>query len=69
MTGKDKKPETKFLCGKCKQELVLGKVVAVYLDNTFPVDLLKCPTCGMAYVPEALALGRMASVEQQLEDK
>jgi RNase P subunit RPR2 len=64
------KPSTSQLtCAKCKQDLVPGKVTASYLGNSFPVDLLKCPSCGLVFVPEDLAMGRMLQVEQALEDK
>ncbi|MGA3092065.1 MAG: DVU_1557 family redox protein [Terriglobales bacterium] len=58
-----------LVCGKCQQEFVLGKVMVSYLGNTFPVELMKCPGCGMAYVPEELAEGKMQQVEQALENK
>lgn len=61
--------EPALICTGCQQALVLGKVNATYLGNTFPVDLLRCPGCGFTYVPEALALGKMLQVEQALEDK
>jgi uncharacterized Zn finger protein len=56
-------------CAKCKQELVPGKVTVSYLGNTFPVELLKCPNCGLVFVSEDLATGKMLQVEQALEDK
>jgi len=56
-------------CAKCKQALVPGKVTVSYLGNSFPVDLLKCPSCGLVFVPEDIAMGRMLQVEQALEDK
>lgn len=59
----------RLMCGKCQQELVLGKVTVSYLGNSFPVELLKCSSCGMAFVPEELAMGKMLQVEQALEDK
>jgi ribosomal protein S27AE len=62
-------PAARLICGKCQQELVRGKVTVSYLGNSFPVELLKCPDCGMAYVPEELAIGKMLQVEQALEDK
>jgi hypothetical protein len=40
-----------------------------YLGNTFPVDLLRCPNCGLTLVTEDTALGKMADVEKLLEDK
>ena len=61
--------ETELICAKCQRPLVLGKVNASYLGNSFPVDLLRCPGCGFTYVPETLALGKMLQVEQALEDK
>ena len=61
--------EAPLICAKCQQPLLLGKVNASYLGNSFPVDLLRCPCCGFTYVPEALALGKMLQVEQALEDK
>jgi hypothetical protein len=56
-------------CAKCRRELIKGNVTVSYLGNSFPVELLKCPVCGMAYVPEDLASGKMQQVEQALEDK
>lgn len=56
-------------CEKCQRELVLGKVTVSYLGNSFPVELLKCPGCGITFVPEELATGKMLQVEQALEDK
>jgi hypothetical protein len=44
-------------------------VNVAYLGNAFPVELLRCPQCGLTFVPEELALGKMAEVEQALEDK
>ncbi|WP_041440082.1 DVU_1557 family redox protein [Syntrophobacter fumaroxidans] len=59
----------KWWCGKCRVPLDMGKVNVSYLGSSFPVDLLKCPRCGLVFVPEELALGRMAEVERLLEDK
>lgn len=39
------------------------------MDGSFPVDLPVCPSCGQVFVPEELALGKMAAVEKALEDK
>lgn len=58
-----------LVCGKCQLAFVLGKVMVSYLGNSFPVELMKCPGCGIAYVPEELAAGKMHQVEQALEDK
>ncbi|HOI94695.1 MAG TPA: hypothetical protein PK250_08320 [Syntrophobacter fumaroxidans] len=47
----------------------MDKVNVSYLGSSFPVDLPRCPRCGLVFVPEELALGRMAEVERLLEDK
>ncbi|RPH24199.1 MAG: hypothetical protein EHM93_20280 [Bacteroidales bacterium] len=56
-------------CAKCGVLLEAGKVTVEYLGNAYPVDLLKCPQCGLVMVSEELALGKMAEVEKLLEDK
>jgi RNase P subunit RPR2 len=66
-TGSPQAPP--YICGKCKQVLVLGRVMASYLGSEFPVELWKCPGCGKVFVPEPLATGKMLRVEQALEDK
>lgn len=58
-----------WICGKCQSPLELKPVRIEYLGNAFPVDLPKCPNCGLILIPESLALGKMAEVEQALEDK
>lgn len=61
--------EADWTCGACGVPLEIGKVDVAYLGSAFPVDLARCPSCGLVYIPEGLALGRMLDVEQQLEDK
>jgi rubredoxin len=58
-----------WVCANCGVPLELGKVDISYLGNSFPVELYKCPQCGLVLVPEELALGKMAEVEKALEDK
>ena len=58
-----------WMCGKCNRPLEITKVDVAYLGSAFPVDLWKCPQCGQVFIPENLALGKMADVEKQLEDK
>ena len=62
-------PQGKLKCLKCGVPLEKGRAKFLYLDNGFPVELPVCPKCGFVYVPEALALGKVASVERALEDK
>ena len=56
-------------CQKCGEFLVVGKVTLAYLGNQFTAELPQCPRCGLVLISEALALGKMAEVEQILEDK
>jgi len=49
--------------------LEVGKVNISYLGSMFPVDLLRCPSCGQVFIPEDMAIGKMAEVEKILEDK
>jgi hypothetical protein len=56
-------------CHHCHRELVIGPVTVTYMGNRFTADLPHCPDCKMVLVSEELALGKMAEVEQTLEDK
>ena len=56
-------------CGICKTELVMKKTVFSYLGHNVSHEVLTCPKCGKIFIAEGLAEGKMAEVEQQLEDK
>jgi predicted RNA-binding Zn-ribbon protein involved in translation (DUF1610 family) len=58
-----------WICLNCGLPLKPGKVDVSYLGNSFAIELLKCPNCGLVLVPEELALGKMAEIEKTLEDK
>lgn len=58
-----------FECLKCNLPMVPGKVTVSYMGSNFPVELLKCPKCGLVLITEDLALGKMLEVEKTLEDK
>jgi predicted RNA-binding Zn-ribbon protein involved in translation (DUF1610 family) len=58
-----------WLCASCGIPLQPGKVTVSYLNNAYPVEMLRCPRCGLTWVPEEIALGKMAEVEKILEDK
>ena len=58
-----------LVCFKCNQAMAPGEVTVTYFDFSFPVELLRCPTCGAAHISEELATGKMLEVEQLLEDK
>lgn len=58
-----------WTCADCGEPLQRGKVDLSYMGNSFQIELLKCPKCGLVMIPEELALGKMAEVEKALEDK
>lgn len=61
--------EEKWVCLKCGLPLEVDKVVFEYLGHTVSQELYKCPQCGEALIPGQLAEGKMAEVEETLEDK
>jgi hypothetical protein len=70
MTAEDIKPEDlEWRCHACDQPLVAGPVQISYMGNRFTTDLPRCPQCGWVLISEAMALGKMAELEQTLEDK
>ena len=56
-------------CAKCGIPLEMGKVEVAYRGSKYPVALPRCPRCGLVFIPEELAMGKMAEVEKLLEDK
>ena len=56
-------------CGKCHLELVMNKRVFSYLGQTVAHEVLTCPKCAKVFIAERLAEGKMAEVEEQIEDK
>ena len=69
MSKQDSQQPVNIVCDKCGIKLTLGKVTLGYLGSEFPVELYKCSRCGLVYVPEDLAIGKMKQVESSLEDK
>jgi hypothetical protein len=50
-------------------ELVTRRKVFSYLGQTVAHEVLACPRCGKVFISQELAEGKMAEVEEQLEDK
>jgi hypothetical protein len=65
----DGRSEEQVVCAKHQVPLEPGKVELTYQGHTFPVDMLCCPICGQALIPEEVVRGKMLEVEQTLEDK
>lgn len=66
-TGIENTPQ--LVCSKCGKPLVPRPVTLSYMKSAFPVELPACPECGMVFIPEELAAGRILRVEKSLEDK
>lgn len=58
-----------WICDKCNEKLEMKKTSVLYLDADFQVELLQCPKCGMVFIDEELARGKILEVEKALEDK
>ena len=56
-------------CAKCGVALITRKTIFNYMERTISHDVPVCPKCGKVFIPRELAEGRMAEVEEQLEDK
>jgi hypothetical protein len=61
--------DLRWKCRRCRVHLELAPVTVTYLDQEFSAELPRCPVCGLVLISEDLALGKMAEVEQILEDK
>ena len=58
-----------LICVACNASLAPKKTVFEYMDMSFTHELLCCPICGMVFIPEHLAEGKIAEVERTIEDK
>ncbi len=58
-----------WVCHTCNEPLQLLPAKLRYMNSVFEVELPTCPRCHQVLIPEDLALGKMAQVEQLLEDK
>lgn len=56
-------------CCKCNAEMVEKKTTFDYLGHEANYQILRCPVCGQAYVPEELVNTKIADVEKLLEEK
>jgi hypothetical protein len=56
-------------CFKCKEKMVNSRVRMKYLEKVVPVQGIKCPKCGVAYLLEEFVLGKVAKAEQMIENK
>lgn len=65
----DNSNNQKIICEKCKLPLAGAQTKLMYQGIKFDAELLRCPKCGQAFIPEDLALGKMHELEIEMEDK
>lgn len=65
----DVKTDTALICRKCSAALEPAETYFEYFGHGFHTKLLRCPVCKEVFIPEDLALGKMAEVEKNFEDK
>ena len=56
-------------CAKCGAELKVKRVIFHYMGRDFGHEVPACPSCGKVFISHDLARGRMAEVEELMEDK
>jgi hypothetical protein len=61
--------DLEWTCRGCGRALEAKTVTVEYMGNQFTAELPMCPGCGFVMISEEVALGKMAEVEQILEDK
>ena len=70
MTHRVDVPEAaEWTCSGCNVPLEMQKVEVAYRGSKYPVALPRCPKCGIVFISEELAVGKMAEIERLLEDK
>ena len=58
-----------WVCAKCSAALVPKNKIFSYMSMTVSHEVLRCPVCGKVFISKELADGKMAKVEQMMEDK
>jgi hypothetical protein len=58
-----------MICELCNAKLEPMETHFTYLKRTFKHIVPRCPVCGLVYISEELAEGRIKQVETALEDK
>ena len=58
-----------WTCAKCNAILMPKNKIFSYMGTTFSHETLRCPVCGVVFVSKEFADGKMAEVEQLMEDK
>jgi len=61
--------DNKIKCAQCDVYLIPKKTAFSYMGRSFTHEVPCCPKCGRVFITKELAEGKMAEVEEQLEDK
>ena len=61
--------ESGLICLKCNCALEYSITNLRYMGHKLSEKFLRCPKCKQVYIPEEIATGKMAEVEESLEDK
>ena len=61
--------EGNLICLKCNCTLALDHTNLYYMGHRLTDKFLRCPQCKQVYIPEDIVMGKMAEVEESLEDK
>lgn len=60
---------TGIRCRRCDCDMEPAETYFEYLGHGLHTKIPRCPRCGEVYIPEELALGKIADIERNLEDK
>jgi DNA-directed RNA polymerase subunit RPC12/RpoP len=60
---------TDWYCFKCKEKMIEGEIKLIYLEIEAPAGGIVCPKCGAKYIPEELAIDKVAKGEKMIENK
>ena len=61
---------SQLICSKCGLALELRDITIDYLDYHFENEkALRCPKCGLIYIPEEVVNGKVTKLETLLEEK
>ena len=58
-----------WYCFKCKEKMDPAEVKMVYLEVDGTSEGIRCPKCGVCYIPEDIATDKLARGEKMIENK
>lgn len=58
-----------WYCFKCEEKMKYSEINLIYCDFEIALVGLVCPRCDAKFIPEELAVGKMAEGEKMIEEK